>query len=66
MNKTQLRELAIRLLDDENGINASAYEYLSGLLTESDNKDILSLVDGCNDRFFLPEEHGLKPYITDK
>jgi hypothetical protein len=55
MNK-QIREFAIILLDDEQGINAKAYEALAKLLKETGSEDILSVVEGCKDRYYLGED----------
>ena len=55
MNR-QIREFAIIVLDDEQGINAKAYEALAKLLKETGSEDILSLVEGCKDRYYLGED----------
>lgn len=61
MNRKQLRALAIALLDDGDGINRKAYEQLrEALVSEGGCMDIISIVEAQNDRFFLPEEHGLQ------
>jgi hypothetical protein len=63
MNKTSFRELAIALLDDENGINTNAYVLLENYAKDNDfqMKDIFEAVNAQDGRFFLPEEHGIKP-----
>jgi len=55
MNR-QIREFAIIVLDDEQGINAKAYEALAKLLKETGSEDILSVVEGCKDRYYLGED----------
>jgi hypothetical protein len=59
MNKTQIRDLAINLLDDEHGINSDAYETLKNADKNLDCNDIFAAVVGVNGRYFLNEEHGL-------
>lgn len=59
MEKTQIRDLAINLLDDEHGINADAYETLKNADKNLDCTDIFAAVDSANGRYFLNEEHGL-------
>lgn len=60
MNDTQkIRELAIRLLDDENGINQSAFEYLNQCLLNVGAIDITQAIEASCGRYFLPEDHGL-------
>jgi hypothetical protein len=58
MNKQ--RELAIALLDDENGISEKAFNLLqecSGCTCG----DIFHATNAADGRFFLPEDHGLVP-----
>ena len=59
-SKKNLRQFAIAVLDDPDGINEEAYEKLAGLLLDNDgNEDILNMVLSTEGRFYLPEEHGL-------
>lgn len=51
-----LRQLAIALLDDDQGINEKAYKILTGLLLDSSNTDILRAVDCTDSRFYLTAE----------
>ena len=63
MNTKQLRQLVISLLDDPDGISSHAYHNLVEFVnTDETNScdDILQLVDACNDRYFLPEDHGIQ------
>lgn len=60
--KTQFRQLAINILDDENGISDEAYQSLQTLEATVANgscDDIFANVQACEGRYFLPEEHGL-------
>jgi len=50
-----IRDLAIALLDDDNGINESAFELLGPLLFKTGNQDIVKCVDACEGRFYLKE-----------
>lgn len=59
MNNTQLRKFAIRLLDDENGINEAAWIDLRDRLIERSFEDITNAVEAADGRYFLPEDHGL-------
>lgn len=58
-----LRKMFIKVLDDENGISEEAFVSMKDLASELEKNDeiadILPLVDACNGRFFLPEDHGL-------
>lgn len=54
-----LRALAIALLDDECGINETAYQALDALLVENGHKDISNLVRSAQGRYYLPENHSL-------
>lgn len=60
MDKTQIRDLAINLLDDEHGINGDAYESLKNADKNLDCNDIFMAVQAVNGRYFLNEEHGLE------
>ena len=61
MDKTQIRDLAINLLDDEHGINSDAFETLKNADVGLDCTDIFAAVVAVNGRYFLNEEHGLVP-----
>ncbi len=51
-----IRELAIALLDDEDGINDAANQKLTSILADSGNMDILKIVSTANARWFLNED----------
>jgi hypothetical protein len=51
-----IRELAIALLDDEDGINDAANQKLTSILADSGNMDILKTVSTANARWFLNED----------
>ena len=60
MNMTlqEFRAMAIALLDDEDGINETAFRLLDlqlGLYSQ----DISNAVTSTDGRFYLPEDHGL-------
>lgn len=55
MNKTQIRSLALALLDDSHGIGIDAYDIVEKALKESGNDDIVEKVHRADDRFFLLE-----------
>jgi len=55
IGKNAVRKMALLLLDDENGINLEAYEFLSGLLVETENEDIFDAVDVTNNRAYIGE-----------
>ena len=51
-----MRELAIALLEDEQGINSHAWDVLSMLLEADDgNDDIFNAVKATEGRWYLPE-----------
>lgn len=51
-----VRKLAIKLLDDENGIDIEAYRILSVLLVETGNENILEQVDMTENRVYIGED----------
>jgi len=51
-----LRTLAILLLDDENGINAAAYNELATQLAAEGHTDILNAVTAQDGRYYLGED----------
>lgn len=58
-----LRNLAIYLLDDDEGISEEAYVALRICMEDDDPegyKDILDCVDGCNGRLFISHEDAKK------
>ena len=52
---TNLRLFAITLLDDENGINADAFNLLVPELAAAGHQDILGVVKCQDNRYFLGE-----------
>ena len=52
---SDVRDLALALLDDENGINEQAFVILSNILSDTGNRDIVNLVKATEGRFYLPE-----------
>ena len=53
-----IRKFALKLLDDEHGINKEAYLLLSVILVDSGNEDILEHVDITdNGRAYLGEDY---------
>lgn len=55
-----LRTLAIKLLDDDEGITEDAYDYLLSMLDTKECIEIDSAVRKQSGRVFLPTDHGLK------
>jgi hypothetical protein len=57
-----LRELALELLDDENGITDDAWRVLYGLFEASDEEyeGIVRALKGTEGRVYLRENHGLE------
>ncbi len=58
----KLRQLAINVLDDGNGISNEAFVSLNELANEAapnSCNDIFNAVSSADGRFFLPEDHGL-------
>lgn len=56
---SDIREFAIAVLDEQNGISEAAWDKLAVLLLadeEGDNKDLIGKVEKFNGRVFLPEE----------
>ena len=51
-----LRNFAIDLLDDDHGINRTAWETLSDMLYDADENDIVDAVSAQDGRFYLPED----------
>lgn len=60
MPASDIRCLAIAVLDDPQGINEDAWNILREMLGK-ENNDIIQAVNSCENRFFLPEDHGLIP-----
>jgi hypothetical protein len=56
MTNDDIRELALLVLDDENGISEEAYNKLSGHLAEAECADILEAVDATDGRFYIGED----------
>jgi hypothetical protein len=56
MNKNQIRNLAISLLDDEHGISENGYNKLREVLVETENLDIVRATDAANGRYFISED----------
>ena len=57
IGKNAVRKMALLLLDDENGINLEAYSYLSAMLVETGNDDILDAVDVTENRAYVGEDY---------
>ena len=55
----KLKNLAVRLLDDENGIHEEAYVALLDVLPEDVALELNRLTKCTDGRFYLPEDHGL-------
>jgi hypothetical protein len=55
MNKTKLRQFALMVLDDENGIREDAYNILAELLQDNNSGDLLNAVEVDKDRAFIGE-----------
>jgi hypothetical protein len=61
--KTQLRKLAIDLLDNEEGITEAAYQSLQSLeatIANGSCGDIFLAAQAAEGHYFLEEDHGLK------
>jgi hypothetical protein len=56
MNKQTIRDLALALLDDEDGINSTGFDILSDLLKDTGNDDILNSVNAIDGRYFVGED----------
>ena len=52
----KIRELAIELLDNENGMSLPAYKILSDLLKETGSEDIIKAVNNADDAPYLGED----------
>ena len=57
MDKIAVRKMALLLLDDENGISMEAYNFMSVLLSETGNEDILDAVDATEGRAYVGEDY---------
>ncbi len=55
-----LRTLAIKLLDDDEGITEDAYNYLSAMLDTKDCTEIDNAIRKLEGRVFLKKDHTLK------
>lgn len=51
--------MAIALLDDEHGICDNGFCELNKVLQSIEANDIINAIEAVNERFFLPENHGL-------
>jgi hypothetical protein len=60
--KDKLKNLAVRLLDDEEGITEEAYTALLDILPEDVALDLNKVVEAAQGRFYLPEDHGLQDW----
>lgn len=56
MGKMAVRKMALLLLDDNNGISLEAYGFLSTMLVETGNEDILEAVDVTESRAYVGED----------
>lgn len=54
--KKAIRQLAIELLDNENGISSNAYNLLHTLLLLTNNKDISDYVNITGDQVYMGED----------
>lgn len=59
MLKDKLKNLAVRLLDDEEGITEGAYKALLDVLSDDIAVELNKRVKAAQGRFYLPEEHDL-------
>jgi hypothetical protein len=57
IGKKAVRKMALLLLDDDNGISIEAYGFLSGMLVETGNDDILEAVDVTEQRAYIGEDY---------
>jgi len=57
----QIRELALEILDDGEGVSTDAWRILHPILESSGNEDIIRAIDGVENRVFLKSNHPLKP-----
>ncbi len=56
----KLKNLAVRLLDDEDGITEEAYVALLDVLPQDLALELNRETKATDGRFYLPEGHGLK------
>jgi hypothetical protein len=56
MKDSELRIVVINLLDDENGVNETAYRGLEILCDEHGWIDIIEAVESADGRFYLGED----------
>ncbi len=59
MDATKIRDLALKILDDDEGISNEAWPLLSELLTENGHDDIIEHVEACKNRVFLMSDSPL-------
>lgn len=57
IGKRAVRKMALLLLDDENGIGLEAHGFLSAMLVETGNEDILGAVDVTESRAYVGEDY---------
>ena len=62
MTDKRLKNLAIRLLDDDEGITEDAYGALLDILPESLALALNKEVEATDGRFYLPEGHSLSDW----
>jgi hypothetical protein len=60
--KDKLKSLAVRLLDDEEGITEEAYTALLDVLSEDIAVELNKRVKAAQGRFYLPEGHTLQDW----
>jgi len=56
MTKQDFRELALLVLDSEDGISEFAYDKLFDLMKENGDDDIIAQVDSTNGKFYIGED----------
>jgi len=57
IGKLAVRKMALLLLDDDDGINIEAYGFLSTMLVETGNEDVLDAVDIADNRAYVGEDY---------
>lgn len=65
MNDDKLKNLAVRLLDSDDGISEDAYTALLDCLPEPIAIELNRRVDATDGMFYLPEDHDLGEWRID-
>lgn len=56
MTRKDVRELGLRILDDERGVHPNVFKTLSGMLEAMNCQDVLDQVETVGERVYISED----------